>query len=117
MDKIVSWMSDMAVTQELGSRLAELRLRRNLTQATLAEAAGVSKRTVERLEKGETGTQLTAFLRICRVLDLLDRFEELVPKPLASPIEQLKRQGKVRKRASGAKPEAPNPEWTWGDEP
>jgi transcriptional regulator with XRE-family HTH domain len=117
MNKIVSWMSDVAVAQELGSRLAELRLRRNLTQATLAEAAGVSKRTVERLEKGETGTQLTAFLRICRVLDLLDRFEELVPKPLASPIEQLKRQGKVRKRASGPKPEAPNPEWTWGDEP
>lgn len=117
MNKIVSWMSDVAVAQELGSRMAEMRLRKNLTQAALAEAAGVSKRTVERLEKGQTGTQLTAFLRICRVLDLLDRFEDLVPKPLASPIEQLKHRGKVRKRASGVKPEASNPAWTWGDEP
>ena len=97
--------------------MAELRRRKNLTQAALAEAAGVSKRTVERLEKGQTGTQLTAFLRICRVLDLLDRFEDLVPKPLASPIEQLKQQGKVRKRARAAKPAPPNPAWTWGDEP
>jgi transcriptional regulator with XRE-family HTH domain len=117
MSAIVSWMSDVAVAQELGSRMAELRRRKNLTQAALAEAAGVSKRTVERLEKGQTGTQLTAFLRICRVLDLLDRFEDLVPKPLASPIEQLKQQGKVRKRARAAKPAPPNPAWTWGDEP
>ena len=117
MSAIVSWMSDVAVAQELGSRMAELRRRKNLTQAALAEAAGVSKRTVERLEKGQTGTQLTAFLRICRVLDLLDRFEDLVPKPLASPIEQLKQQGKVRKRARAAKPAPPNQAWTWGDEP
>jgi transcriptional regulator with XRE-family HTH domain len=114
--KIVVWMSDVAVLQELGSRIATLRLQKNLTQATLAEEAGVSKRTVERMEKGETGMQFVAFMRICRVLGLLDRFEELVPKPLPSPIEQLKRQGKQRKRASGDKPDEPTSTWTWGDE-
>jgi transcriptional regulator with XRE-family HTH domain len=43
-------MSDEALLQELGRRIARLRLERNLSQAQLAEQAGISKRTLERLE-------------------------------------------------------------------
>lgn len=45
--------TDEAVLRELGRRLAQVRLGKNLTQAQLAAKAGVSKRTVERLEVGE----------------------------------------------------------------
>ena len=65
-------ITDEAVLSELGSRLAQVRLERNLTQAQLAEQAGVSKRTVERLESGSVATQLSGFIRVCRVLELLD---------------------------------------------
>lgn len=47
--KITAHLTDESVLGELGARLASARLRRNLTQAALAEQAGVSKRTVERL--------------------------------------------------------------------
>lgn len=115
--KIGAELADGVVLRELGERLTRIRLERNLTQAALAEQAGVAKRTVERLEAGEVATQLSGFLRVCRVLGLLERFDALVPEPRPSPIEQLKLQGRKRQRASGAKTGATQPKkWTWGDE-
>lgn len=109
--------TDEAVLSELGGRLARARLERNLTQARLAEQAGVSKRTVERLESGSVATQLSGFIRVCRVLDLVERFELLVPEPMASPIEQLKLRGRKRQRASVTRKAKPAPRnWQWADE-
>jgi transcriptional regulator with XRE-family HTH domain len=106
-----------AFLRELGGRLARVRLDRNLTQRELADQAGVSKRTVERLESGAAATQLSGFFRVCRALGLLERFDALVPDPLPSPIVQLKLRGKVRRRASSAIASArPSKRWTWGDE-
>lgn len=133
--KIVKEATDEAILGELGARLAQARLGKNLTQAQLAQQAGVSKRTVERLETGEVAPQLSGFVRICRALDLVERLELLVPEPVASPMAQLKLGGKKRRRASAtAEVRATYPErgggqgagmvaedapakWTWGDEP
>lgn len=91
-------------------------MERNLTQAALAAQAGVAKRTVERLESGEVATQLSGFVRVCRALGLVERFDSLVPEALPSPIAQLKLQGRKRKRASGKKAAAAAPgKWTWGE--
>ncbi|MDP2319741.1 MAG: helix-turn-helix transcriptional regulator [Acidobacteriota bacterium] len=115
--KIYSVLSDEAVLRELGTRLAALRLAHNLTQATLAQEAGVSKRTIERLEAGEVATRLSALVRVCRVLGLVDRLDTLVPVATPGPVEQLKRAGRERQRAS--KPRQPASakarKWTWGD--
>ncbi|MDP9141869.1 MAG: helix-turn-helix domain-containing protein [Pseudomonadota bacterium] len=116
--KINGQLTDEAVLRELGARIAALRLARNLTQAALAEQAGVSKRTLERLESGVVAAQLSAFLRVCRVLGLLEQFDAFVPEPAPSPLAQLKLQGQRRQRASRKK--APlgisEKKWRWGDE-
>ena len=115
--KLTKHATDEAVLRELGGRLAQVRLERNLTQAQLAAQAGVSKRTVERLESGSVATQLSGFIRICRVLDLVERFDLLVPEPVPSPVEQLKLRGRKRQRASAKrKTKAPSKKWQWGDE-
>ena len=109
--------SDGAVLEELGRRLEALRLGRNQTQAQLARQAGVSKRTIERLESGAVAVQLSGFVRVCRALDLLDRLDAFVPEPLVSPIALLKLRGRSRRRASGKPAPGPAPKaWTWGDE-
>ncbi len=114
--KITSQLTDEVIFSELGRRLAEARLDRNLTQAALAEEAGISKRTLERLESGVGSTQLLAFIRICRALGLMERFDTLIPACLPSPVEQLKLLGKKRKRASGKKLAAhAQKKWTWGE--
>jgi transcriptional regulator with XRE-family HTH domain len=114
--KITKQATDEAVLSELGGRLAEVRLERNLTQAQLGEQAGVSKRTVERLESGSVATQLSGFIRVCRVLEVIERFDLLVPEPVPSPVEQLKLRGRKRQRASAKrKTKAPSKKWQWGD--
>lgn len=116
--KIKENATDDAVLAEIGKRLTQTRLTSNLTQAQLAEQAGVSKRTVERLEAGAVATQLSGFIRVCRVLDLLERFDALIPESVPSPMAELKLRGKQRQRASGgktAKPASLAKKWHWGD--
>ena len=47
--RITTELSDMAVLQEIGQRAERRRIDAGLTQAQLAEEAGISKRTLERL--------------------------------------------------------------------
>ncbi len=99
--RIDALQTDEALLRELGVRLTATRLANNLTQAALAEQAGISKRSLERMESGEVAAQLSGFIRVCRVLGLLDGFEALIPPPLPSPIAQLKLAGRQRQRAQG----------------
>ncbi len=126
--------TDQTILQTLGDRLSRQRLERGFTQAALAEEAGVSKRTVERMEAGAS-TQLTNAVRVLRVLGLLGGLDQLVPEVPASPMAALRAERGRRKRARGramsvretrtakqpyaagpATPAQPNANWTWGDD-
>jgi transcriptional regulator with XRE-family HTH domain len=113
--KISSHLSDKAILTELGLRLAAVRIERNLTQAELAELAGVAKRTLERLESGQVAIQLSGFLRICRALGLLDRLDTLLPEHVPGPMAQLKQQDRKRRRAKGKRTEKTPTPWSWGE--
>ncbi len=113
--KIEGLLTDEAILAELGGRLAQRRLELQLTQEMLAEQAGVSKRTVERIEAGAT-TQTSTLIRLLRVLELLDRLETLVPEAGPRPMDLLKLKGKARKRASGKRKPTNGGPWHWGDE-
>lgn len=108
--------TDEAVLAQLGQRLAQFRLAANQTQSQLADVAGVSQRTVARIEDGES-TQLTNWIRVLRALGLLSGLDRLVPAPGPSPLAQLEAKSKVRRRASTkrAPPGAPRP-WSWDDD-
>lgn len=114
--KIDSLLTDHALLKLIGERLAGFRLVRNLTQQQLAEQAGLGLRTVQRLESGLAATQLSGFVRVCRVLGLIERFDLLIPEPAASPMAQLKSQGRKRQRARGKGAARARPKkWTWGE--
>ena len=98
---------------DLGLRLAQTRVARNLTQMELADAAAVSKRTIERLETGRS-VQLANLVRVLTALGLADHINLLAPASGPRPMDLLRHQGKRRKRASTAKA-APTEPWSWGD--
>ena len=116
--KIDDYLTDAVVLREIGSRVKHTRLDANLTQAQLAQQAGIAKRTVERLESGDSSDSL-ALIRVLRVLKLLANLESLLPDAPQSPVTLLKRHGRQRKRVRAGHlhnedtrpPEAP---WTWG---
>jgi putative transcriptional regulator len=117
--KIEANSTDDVVLGELGERLARTRLERNLSQQRLAEEAGVSKRTVERLEAGEP-VKSNSLVRTLRALGQLEALDRLVPEPLPSPVERLRLQGRRRRRAGSSRSsagQATAEPWRWGDEP
>jgi transcriptional regulator with XRE-family HTH domain len=60
----------MRQLDELGGRIRAARLRRRMTQATLAARADVSLPTIRKLEKGDPTTSLATMVRALQVLGL-----------------------------------------------
>ena len=89
--------SDAATLAEIGSRIAARRLNRQWRQADLAYEAGVSKRTVERIEAGAS-VQTVMLLRVLRALELLGGLDHLVPADGPTPMELLRLEKGRRKR-------------------
>lgn len=124
--KLNESLTDQAILTEMGVRLARLRIDRGLTQAQLAEAAGVGKRTVERMEAGHS-VQLDTLVRLSRVLDLMEGLDRLLPEPGPGPMALLRNKDrrKERQRAAGRRAargrkendgKAGEKRWSWGDE-
>ncbi|MCY4326987.1 MAG: helix-turn-helix transcriptional regulator [Rhodobacteraceae bacterium] len=98
----------------VGQRVERLRLSRNITQADLAEQAGIGIRTLRRLEAGEGGT-LDTFFRILSALKLDGNVELLIPDPAIRPIERVQMKGNERKRASSSQKRSKSKQpWRWG---
>ena len=114
---IVEYYTDTALLAEVGRRLMRVRLERNMTQAELAREAGVGVRTVQRLETGASASQLSIFLRVCRVLGILEGLDVLLPDTEPGPLELLHHRGAPRKRATGsrARTGVVAEPWRWGD--
>lgn len=111
--------TDVALQRDLGARLQACRLNQNLSQAELASATGIARKTITNIETGHGGTMLT-LIALLRGLGLLGQLDNFLPEPGPSPIQLVKLAGKQRRRASGRrKPadvlvqSAPKP-WTWG---
>ena len=120
--KVSGPLSDELILSTLGERLSRLRVERGMTQAGLASEAGVAKRTVERVESGES-IQLLTLVRLCRVLGLMDGLDQLVPEQGPSPMALLKDKARakspqrVRSRKSTTVSKHGEPgTWTWGDD-
>lgn len=121
---------------DLGERLERNRLLQNIAQTDLAKKAGISTRTLRRLESGEGGT-LDSFIRLLIALNIDSNLSMLIPDSTIRPMERVSQSKKERMRASGvrksqtsnnAKSAATadnkkdktktqsNSGWTWGDE-
>src|SRR3990170_5180234 len=104
--KIAPTMPENAMLDELGERAQRHRVGMNLTQAELARNAGVSQRTVERLEGGNS-VQTENLLKILRALRLADNLDQLIPEASIRPIQLAGSRTDIRQRSRkrrGAKP-------------
>ena len=104
-----------AMAQEMGNRLRQVRLNKNLTQAEVAERAGLDRRRVIKAENGHAS--LEDFFAILDVLDKTDQLVNFLPEQRISPVQLLKLRGKARQRASSTTAKKSNsyssevPEW------
>ena len=96
-------LSDKAAMALIGERIQRARLNQNMTQAELAERAGLGTRTVRSLEAGQKPTVET-LIRALRGLGKLGTIDAFLPEPGLSPLQLAKLQGRERQRASGRRP-------------
>ncbi len=95
-------MNDDAVLTEIGRRVQVHRLNLNMTQAAVAEQAGVSRRVLQKLESGKP-CSLAIMVRVLRTLGKLDTLDSFLPEMGPSPLQLAKLKGRERKRASGGR--------------
>ena len=98
MDQIRATDTTEEVLHEIGSRLRAYRLQQNVTQAELAEVAGVGHATLKRAESGEN-VRLETMVRILRALGRLEALDSFLPPPLVSPIQLAEQRERARRRA------------------
>lgn len=99
--------------RQIGSRVERHRLNQNRSQTDVADHAGVTRQTVERLESGRS-VRLDSLIRILTALELSDGLESLVSDVADSPIQLLDRSSNPRRRASKRVEPAATSPWEWG---
>jgi len=102
----IDWaqLSDTAIMAQIGIFVKKTRLQQNVTQAQLAEMAGLNRWTISQIEKGEA-VSLTSLIPILRALDTLYVFNLFEVQEELSPLAyaKLKKKGKERARNKGLK--------------
>lgn len=112
-NKQIHAKSPELISREIGQKLERLRLSRNITQAQLAQDAGISERTLRRLESGDNPT-LDSLIRVLISLKIQQNVDLLVPDPRIRPIERVRTKGPERQRSSSTKAPKKTKQWEWG---
>ncbi len=86
--------------QRLGNKITRLRLAKNLKQSDLAYEAGISERTLQRIEAGNV-VKSDGLLRIITYLGRLEDMLSAIDTPSLSPYElvNMPTKGRALKRA------------------
>jgi len=85
----LQFKSTAELQEELGRRLRQLRLSKNLDQRTVAEKAGITRGAVQNLEAGH-GSSVKTLLRTLKALNSLEGIEILAPEPSVNPLALLR---------------------------
>ena len=85
--------------QVIGNKLLNIRKRMGMTQAEVAEAAGLSDRTYADIERGSVNMRTETVLRICGVLHITP--DEILTEESNSPTA---RQEKIWERLNTCNP-------------
>ena len=112
-------LTDAAILDKMGNRLKSIRLKQNITQQSLAEAAGVSLSSLKKIEKGEIRS-FDSLLRVLRTLGKLEVLQPLVDEKQMSPSEYYEivhsAGSKRQRQRAGSKPYINNVEKEKGEQ-
>ena len=79
-------LSDLKLGRRVGIKLKAIRLKRNISQQSLAEASFISLSSLKKIENGDIGT-FASFLRVHRTLAMQESIASLFEEEQMSPNE------------------------------
>jgi transcriptional regulator with XRE-family HTH domain len=99
---------ETALLAQLGGRIRLARLRRRLGTAAVSATAGISRSSVYKVEAGDPGATLGAYVRVLAALGLEGDLDAIAAEdPAGRLLQDLGLGGRVR--AGKAKPRLPRP--------
>lgn len=110
--KIYGTENNIFIMSELGNRIKDLRISLDMTQKELAQKAGISPKTMERIENGEN-VKIENLLNVFRVMNILQNLDILIPE---QQVLLLEKELPKRKRVSRKRTVDVDYIWKWGDE-
>ena len=88
--------TDVEILQELGKMLKTRRINNNYTQQELADAIGISKDQLSKIERSGR-TSLATFVAISRKFDLLQQLIDVYETPELTPMQKYEIEQKIKK--------------------
>ena len=119
--KVGEQTPDGAALAELGRRLEVVRKQLGLSQARLAQEAGLGVATLRRIEDGQDA-QLGSWIKLLRALGLSAGLDGLLPESFRSPMADVRGPRRRSRSFTGRGPSEPGPselgfgDPVWGDE-
>lgn len=98
--------------KELGQKIKTYRIMNEMSQQDLEDKSGVSKRSISRLEQGES-VQVDNLFKIIIALGLGDNIDLLVPDQTRRPSYYL---GKKESKPMRVRKKKEKNDFKWGDE-
>lgn len=98
--------------KDLGQRIKLYRVMLGMSQQELADKTGISKRSISRMEQGES-VQVNSLFTVLLALDLGDNIELLVPDQSKRPSFYLEKLENTPKRV---RKKSKKNDFKWGDE-
>lgn len=98
--------------KELGQKIKTYRIMKEMSQQDLEDKSGVSKRSISRLEQGES-VQVDNLFKLLLALGLGDNIELLVPDQTKRPSYYLEKSENKPKRV---RKKTVKNDFKWGDE-
>lgn len=86
----------------LGQRIRRARLRRNLSQADLAERVGVTRKVIVALEAGAEKSGLAVVMKVLSVFGYPERLPDLLESdPVGDDLEEVSGRQRAGRRGDG----------------
>ena len=64
--------------RKLGNDLADARKKRRITMELMAERAGITRKTLAKIEKGEPSVLMASYAQVLYVLGMAERIKDLI---------------------------------------
>lgn len=110
-------LTDKAIMAQIGLKLKEARLEKNLSQKDLSLASGLSMFSISQMENGHN-TSLLSLIMVLRALNRLDVFDDLLREKPLSPValSEYAKKHPERKRAYNTKKEENVTDFNWDND-
>lgn len=105
--------NELFILKELGERIRQYRITRDLTQTELANLCGISLSTETRIENGED-TKFSNIIKIMNALNISENLDVLIPEQKPD-LKAIFEQKAPRQRASCRRKKYAS-DWIWGED-